>query len=183
MSYIEGRRERVEQKNNEISRDIVNHGGTILASQEFQQAFDETHHVKGSVSDHSMTVCILVARICWLLRKNGIDVNYKALIQAALCHDLGMLSRDDLYHKRTDSWRDHPEYSVNIARELVPDLSRDAEDAIASHMWPVSGDYPRTKQDVILNVADKVATVADWVFFLTGKQIGSDIRENVDRLS
>ena len=162
-----------------ITRDILHYGGSILRSEAFQNASGETHHLRGSVADHTLTVCILAARICRALQKRGITVNEKDLIQAALCHDLGMIGRDTAYKNRTDSWRSHPKKSASVARDLVPDLSTNAESMITTHMWPVSGPRPRSREAAILNIADKWASAADWVYFLTGKQVGAGIRENL----
>ena len=176
---------RTERKNKSvlqdkaISRDIRNYGGSILQSAEFQNAFSETHHLRGSVADHTLTVCIIAARICRTMQKRGITVNEKDLIQAALCHDLGMIGRDTVYKNRTDSWKSHPKKSASVARDLVPDLSTNAESMINTHMWPVSGPHPRSREAAILNIADKWASAADWIYFLTGKQVGADIREEL----
>ena len=179
------KKSRTERKNETflrdkaISRDILQYGENILQSEAFQNASEETHHLRGSVADHTLTVCILAARICRIMQKHGITVNEKDLIQAALCHDLGMIGRDDLYKSRTDSWQSHPKKSASVARDLVPDLSTNAESMIRTHMWPVSGPHPRSREAVILNAADKWASAADWVYFLTGKQVGAGIRKDL----
>lgn len=162
-----------------ISRDIRHYGENILQSEAFQNAFHETHHMRGSVADHTLTVCILAARICRAMQQHGFSVNEKDLIQAALCHDLGMIGRNTAYKNRTDSWRSHPKKSASVARDLVPDLSTNAESMIHTHMWPVSGPHPRSREAAILNIADKWASAADWVYFLTGKQVGAGIRKDL----
>ena len=162
-----------------VNRDILLYGGEILHSEAFQKAFSEKHHLHGTVSDHSLTVCILAVRICLFIQKKGFTVNEKDLIQASLCHDLGMLGRQERYRNRTDSWNSHAEKSASIARDLIPDLSPNAESMIKTHMWPVSGPHPRSREAAILNVADKCASAADWVFFLTGKQVSADIRQKL----
>ena len=162
-----------------VKRDILLFGGDILHSDIFHKAFSERHHLHSTVSDHSLTVCILSVRICFFLQKKGIAVNEKDLIHAALCHDLGMLGRQKQYRNRTDSWNSHAEKSASIARDLIPDLSTNAESMIKTHMWPVSGPHPRSREAAILNAADKCASAADWIFFLTGKQISADIRQKL----
>ena len=179
MKRKTARKNQAVLRDKEICSDILHYGEGILQSKEFQHASAETHHLRGNVAEHTLTVCILAARICRTLQKHGITVNEKDLIQAALCHDLGMLGRDTAYKNRTDSWKSHPEKSASVARELVPDLSTNAESMITTHMWPVSGPHPRSREAMILNLADKWASAADWVCFLTGKQVGADIREDL----
>ena len=156
------RRRRRTEKEAALSRKIRHYGGNILQSEAFRKGFSQTHHLHGSVSDHSLNVCIASARIGRLCQKLGIRVNEKELIQAALCHDLGMLAREEKYAGRRDSWRSHPEDSARIARELVPDLSPSAAEIIRTHMWPVSGRFPRSREGLILTSADKYASLADW---------------------
>ena len=129
---------------------------------------------------YKLTVCILAMRMCELLKATGISVDKKAVIQAALCHDLAMVGREERYKNRSDSWRSHPKDSVSVARELVPDLEPNTESMIESHMWPIAGPAPRSKEAVILNLADKWASAADWVFFITGKKTGVAIRKKLD---
>ena len=143
----------------------------------------EPHHLRGTVSEHTLNVCIIATRLCRLLKQNGLTVNEKDVVQAALCHDLGMLGRDEHYRNRTDSWKQHPEISVDVARDLVPDLSQNAEEMISTHMWPVSGPPPHSKEAAILNIADKCASAADWIYFITGKQIGANIRKDLSHFA
>lgn len=164
-------------RNAAISRDIRSYGGAILQSEAFRRASSETHHLHGSVSDHSLTVCIAAVQICFSLRKAGFRVNEKDLIQASLCHDLGMVGRSEKYGRRSEAWHSHADASVDIARELLPDLSENAASMIRAHMWPVSGPFPRSREAAILNAADKFASSADWVYFLTGKQFCRTIRQ------
>ena len=179
MSYRQKKEIRKHVRDAVISRDIIYYGSPVLHSDAFHRAFSETHHLRGSVSDHSLTVCIATVRICLFLQKAVFRINEKDLIQASLCHDLGMIGRSDKYRRRTEAWHSHPADSVAIARELLPDLSENAVSMIRTHMWPVSGSFPRSREAVILNAADKFASSADWVFFLTGKQFCGTIRKKL----
>ena len=182
MNNIERKNQKI-MRDSKISRDIRHYGKDILQSEEFHQASLEPHHLHGTVSEHTLNVCIIATRICRILEKNGRSVNEKDVIQAALCHDLGMLGRDKQYKNRTDSWKQHPEISVDVARDLVPDLSQNAEEMISTHMWPVSGPPPHSREAAILNIADKCASAADWIYFITGKQIGTNVRENLKQFA
>ena len=165
---------------NEICSIILKYGSDVLKSEVFRKSVTQTHHVYGTVFDHTINVCIVSIRLCRQLKSRGIRVNEKDLIQAALCHDLGMVSRESKYKGKTDSWKSHPKESARIARELIPDLSPEAEEMILSHMWPVAGPPPRTNEGMLLCMADKYASMADWKTWLTKHRFASRIREQMD---
>ena len=167
------------QNDKEISQTILRYGKDVLHSEEFRSAYSETHHIRGTVSSHSMTVCIMAVRISRFLKKQGVSLDEKDLVQASLCHDLGMLGRKEKYTNFIAAWKRHPKDSASVARDLVPDLSENAESMIATHMWPVGGPVPRSKEAFVLSMADKLASIADWVYFLTGKQAGAGVRRQL----
>lgn len=154
------------KKNNSIPNKVRRYGGDIMKSEAFIRSVSETHHLHGTVSSHTLTVCKVSLHISRFLNVFGFRVNEKDLVEAALCHDLGMVGRDEKYDSRTDAWKEHPEESLKIARELIPDLSENAESLILSHMWPVAGPPPRSREAVILNFADKIGSMADWKDYL-----------------
>ena len=119
---------------NNICTDIIHYGKDILTSDVFRKAASETHHLHGTVLEHTINVCIVSLRLAYQLIDRGVSVNKQDLIQAALCHDLGMVGRNSKYKDRMDSWKSHPKESAQIARELVPDLSAQAEDMILSYV-------------------------------------------------
>ena len=164
----------------EILSDILLYGKDILRSEYFRRAADETHHLHGTVSDHTINVCVVGLRLANQLRNREGQVNKKDLVQAALCHDLGMVSRDSKYQDRIDAWRSHPAESARIAKEIVPDLSPKAEAMIRSHMWPVAGPPPSSSEAMLLCMADKYASMADWRSWLTRKKFAMQIKEKLE---
>ena len=178
---------RIQRKNmkqirdERISRDVLRCGSDILYSEQFKKAAYETHHLQSSVYDHSITVCITSVQICLFLQKLGFRINEKDLIHASLCHDLGMIGRRKKFRKRTDAWQRHANDSASIAHKLIPDLSENADSMIKTHMWPVSSSHPRSREAFILNAAEKYSSIADWVFFLTGKRSGEKIRKELEK--
>ena len=164
---------------NAICKAILRYGKDILHADIFRQAAKETHHLHGSVADHTLNVCIISVRLCHMLQRRQIPVCEKDLILAALCHDLGMIGRSSRYHSRKDSWKSHPEESVRIAHTLIPDLSDSAEELIRTHMWPVAGPFPRTRESRLLGTADKYASMADWISWLTRRPFAARIKKNL----
>ena len=102
--------------------------------------------------------------ICYALRKLGIKANIPAVVIVSLCHDLGILRRDEKYSSNKECSREHPSDSVKVARELVPDLTDQSADIIERHMWPAgSSKAPNSLEGIIVSSADKYAAVKDLV--------------------
>lgn len=168
-------------KDDEICGKILEYGKGILNSDVFRRTSAQTHHLHSTLFDHTINVCVMSILLSSKLEKRGEKVNEKDLVQAALCHDLGMVSRDSKYKGTLDSWKRHPQESARIARTLVPDMSRETEEMILSHMWPVSGPRPDTKEGRLLCIADKYASMADWKSFLTRHRFAERIKERLEQ--
>ena len=164
----------------EACRAIFLYGKNILDSKVFQEAVSETHHLHGTVFKHTITVSLVSLWLSRQLKNQGIEVKEKDLIQAALCHDLGMVGRDSKYKDRVDSWKAHPRESARIARELVPDLSSDAEKMILSHMWPVAGPAPTSNEAMILCMADKYASMEEWRSWISENRLVAVFKEQLE---
>ena len=168
-----------ERSDHFVEAAITGSGSEILSSDIFKRAQTETHHARSTLSDHTLNVCILSLKLSRLLQKCHISVNDDDLVKAALCHDLGMVGREEKYDGRLDSWRSHSARSVEIARELIPDLSENSASMIRSHMWPLCGLSLDSKEAVILTAADKAASVADWVSALMGRSYKQALKEGL----
>ena len=158
---------------------IAKSGSVILSSSVFKKARTEPHHTRSTVSDHTLNVAILSLKVARLLKKCHVDIDSDDLVKASLCHDLGMVGRDQKYDGLLDSWRSHSDESAEVARKLVPDLSEKAESMIRSHMWPLGGRSLDSKEAVILTAADKAASIADWISVVVGKDYKENLKENL----
>ena len=162
-----------------ISEEILKYGEPVLRSEAFQAAYHQTHHLKGNLADHILNVTIEGVNLCRRLQKKKIDVDERTVVLACLCHDLGMVGRDEKYESRLESWKQHPEESLKQAKEICPDLDETAAAAIATHMWPIAGKAPRTREGRIVLAADKYASMIDWISFVKGKPWQQEIKEAV----
>ena len=167
---------------NEICSIILKYGSDVLKSEVFRKAVTQTHHVYGTVFDHTINVCIVSIRLCRQLKSRGIRVNEKDLIQAALCHDLGMVGRENKYKNALETCKRHPIDSAEIAKEIVPDLSPNAEQMIRSHMWPLSSIAPQSREGRLLCKADKFASMADWQYVISNGHYEEQIKTNIRKL-
>ncbi len=136
-------------------------GGRIMESEEFQSSYSETHHKASSVGVHSEAVACECLRLCRILKFFRMDVDEKAAVEAALCHDLGMLGRNEKYISDKECHRLHPQESLEVARKLIPDMSPEVEDAIVNHMWPITKQVPKSRIGKVLVVADKLCSMGD----------------------
>lgn len=157
-------KEKRDNRKKRIQKDISSYGSDILNSDELKEAYDQTHHLWSTVGEHTLRVTASSVMICYALRKLGIKANIPAVVIGSLCHDLGILRRDEKYSSNKECSREHPSDSVKVARELVPDLTDQSADIIERHMWPAgSSKAPNSLEGIIVSSADKYAAVKDLV--------------------
>ena len=152
-------RRRVKTQN-----DLISYGSEILASDEMEQAFSQTHHNWSTVGEHTMRVAKTSLAICYSLDKLHIKTDIPAVVKGSLCHDLGILGRDRKYSSQKECSRQHPLDSTVVAQKLVKDLPVKTSDIIERHMWPCGkSKFPNSLECVIVSSADKIAAVKDFV--------------------
>ena len=147
-----------------IREEIREYGDPVLKSEQFQKALKQTHHRKTSVGEHTLRVTASSLRLSHALEKIGIRSDQKSIVQGALCHDLGILGRDEKYKNNRECCMQHPKDSVDVAKELYPEMDQKTENIIRHHMWPLGGKRPRSREEVIVSAADKYASVKDVVY-------------------
>ena len=148
----------------QIEKDIVRYGKNILSSDELQKAYRQTHHTWSTVGEHTIRVAAASLMICYALRKIHVQTDVSAVVEGSLCHDLGILGRDEKYTSDKECKRQHPVDSVEVARELVDDLPEKSADIIERHMWPAGhSKAPNSIEGVIVSTADKYAALQDIV--------------------
>lgn len=157
-------REKRENRKDRIRNDIERYGGEVLASEEMQKSYGQTHHRWSTVGEHTIRVAVTSVMICYALNKLNIKVNIPAVVVGSLCHDLGILGRSEKYSSARECSREHPKDSVAVARELVGELPDKAEDIIERHMWPIGqSEAPNSLEGVVVSVADKYSAVKDVI--------------------
>ena len=155
---------RKQSRREAMHEDLMLYGGKILNSEEMQRAFTQKHHTLSSVGAHTMRVAMTSLAICYALKKLHIKTDISSVVTGSLCHDLGILGRNEKYHSSGECSRQHPLDSVEIANKLTGGLSDKEADIIARHMWPVGKSKPpNSLEGAIVSAADKVAAVEDFV--------------------
>ena len=102
IPYVGGRvnqeiKEMRDNRKERIRNDLEVYGNEVLKSEEMKQAFEQTHHQKSTVGEHTLRVAVSSVMICYALKKLNINVNIPAVVVGSLCHDLGILGRDEKY--------------------------------------------------------------------------------------
>ena len=158
-----------------ISRELELYGGIILDSDEMNQAFGQTHHTRSTVAEHTIRVAKKSLTICHFLEKLHIYADIPAVVKGALCHDLGILGRDEKYSSEKECCRRHPADSVEVAQKLLDELPDKTRDVIEHHMWPTAGSkMPAYLEGFIVSAADKAAAVED--FFKGSSVMPADLK-------
>ena len=124
----EHRKKQKEQKAR-IRNDLEQYGREILNSDEMQQAFRQTHHTRSTVGEHTQRVAEKSLAICYALNRLHIRTDIPAVVAGALCHDLGILSRDEKYASDQECYRQHPSDSVEVAKKLGKTIAEEEAEA------------------------------------------------------
>ena len=125
------------------------------------------HHHRVTRYEHVLLVAQLSFRIA---RAWGLDS--RAVARSALLHDLYHGGKDANYlrHSRT-----HPLTALHNAMNVTT-LSAKEQNIIASHMWPLCTERPRSREAWLVNAVDTLTAFVD-VLGCNGKlrkQAGSD---------
>ncbi len=139
--------------------EILYYGGDILASPGMRAERGFLQHGSVSVYEHSLAVtsaCLLAADAVGRLRALRID--RRALVRGALLHDYFLYD----WHEPGHAWHGfrHAEAALSCARRDFS-LGRTERDMIRRHMFPLNLRAPRTKEGVILCVADKLCAARE----------------------
>jgi len=140
------------RKQEDIEKEIRTVGHEILLSEWFSKGFEQSHHFRSNVSDHSLHVTKTALRLAGMFR----SVDRESLIKACLCHDIGLIgNREYVYTSGRMCITQHPIDSEERAREILGDLTDIEEDVILHHMYPLVLKMPRTKEGALICIADK----------------------------
>lgn len=155
---------RKQKREEAIRKDLSLYGSEILNSEEMKRAFTQRHHTLSTVGAHTMRVAMTSLAICHALKKLHIRTDIPSVVKGALCHDLGILGRNEKFHSSGECSSQHPVDSVAIGDRLTGGLSDKAKDIIARHMWPVGKSKPpNSLEAAIVSTADKIAAVEDFI--------------------
>ncbi|MCR4584333.1 MAG: HD domain-containing protein [Lachnospiraceae bacterium] len=154
-----------------VSDNLQRYGQHIMDSTEFGESFTQTHHIDTTVGDHTLYVSKTSLRICYYLNKLHIKTDIRDMVVGSLCHDLGIIGREEKFSTKRECYHEHPADSVDIARKLHPELNEKTEKMIRNHMWPYTQGSPGSREGYILVVADKYCSIREGLRVVRRKLI------------
>jgi uncharacterized protein len=139
-----------------IKDTIVKYGWKILQSKEFDATFRQTHHLNRTVGDHTLGVAAEAVKLC-MKRAMTDERTLKNVVVSSLCHDLGIMGRNEKYRNNAQCLVRHPLDSIEIYIRITGEQDERVIDAIKHHMFPLKPGAPRHREGWILTLADKIA--------------------------
>jgi len=127
----------------------------ILVHPVFESLRNFPHHGKISCYDHSITVACLAYRMAGRFGCDRISA-----AKGGLLHDLYLYD----WHSGGPGLHGfrHPSISLQNSLRFFT-LNEIERDAILRHMWPLTPVPPRYRESLIVSIADKRATLRDFI--------------------
>ncbi len=153
-----------------IEDKIFSYASEFMQIPEFSQGFKQTHHYNTTVSDHSIHVAEISAKIGnFLNTKMGMHFSLNTLIRGALLHDIGIVGARKKKIKEMGHCLAiyHPLKSAEIAQNYLDNLSKREKNLIETHMFPLSLHLPKYKESWIVILADNIAVIKDMFGYRT----------------
>lgn len=148
------------QIDSSIKEIIVKYGGDIICSSDFRKTFEQTHHKCMTVGDHTLSVTAMAVMLCKGMNIND-DTMLRNVITASLCHDLGIMGRNEKFNNNARCYVSHPKDSVKAYKTLTGKEDKRIVNSINCHMFPIKPLPPKYKEGWILTMADKISAVRE----------------------
>ena len=138
-----------------IPEEILIYGQDILSSPGMLRGKNLVHHGRTCRYRHSLNVAAVSLRLCrWL----SISARRRDMVRGALLHDYYLYDRRA--ERKKNHLRSHAQTAhANAAADFT--LSPVEEDVIRHHMFPITPRPPRSREGLIVCVADKIATFGE----------------------
>lgn len=125
----------------------------------FDESINYIQHGKTTVREHSINVAHTAY---YISHKLNIKVRENELIRGALLHDYFLYDWHDKSLKNSIHGYTHP---GNALKEAEKDfvLSNIERDMIKHHMFPLTITPPKTKEGILLCIADKLCAIKETI--------------------
>lgn len=131
----------------------------IRQNSRFDESVNYIQHGKTTVKEHSINVAHTAYYMSYKLKLN---IKEKELIRGALLHDYFLYDWHEKSLKNSIHGYTHPSNALKEAEKDF-DLSDVERDMIKHHMFPLTITPPRTKEGVILCIADKLCAIKETI--------------------
>ncbi len=160
-----------------LAKKILTIGEPVLSSELFHKGYWQTHHKICSVGEHTLNVTTVALAHAMRINRGEKKVREDVVILAGLCHDLGIIGRDEKYKNDFQCGQCHAGDSVICAKEILPNLDEMTIDSIQNHMWPVTKTPPHYREGFLILSADKFSATAEWLAYLSHRDIHGKAKE------
>lgn len=145
----------LSEENKELFREIYRE---VRSNSRFEECGLYMHHGDTSIKKHVITVTLLALN---LSEKFNIKVNKRYLIRGALLHDYFLYDWHDKKLKELHGFH----HSAQALREAMKDfkLSEEEKDIIRHHMFPLTYGRPRSKEALLVCIADKICAWGETI--------------------
>lgn len=122
--------------------------------------FSQTHHLDTTVGDHTLGVAAEAVWICLKFNQTA-EKTLKNVVVSSLCHDLGIIGRDEKYSNNIQCLIRHPVDSIEAYKSVTGEENERVLDSILCHMFPLKLRMPSHREGWILVLADKTASAKE----------------------
>lgn len=124
----------------------------ILNNRKFIKLKEEKHHHNSNRFNHSLDVSYKTYKICKKLR-----LNYGSATKAALLHDFFF---DEEFENKKQRMFKHPKKALENAKKITT-LTKKEENIIISHMYPIGGHLPKSRESIIVDLVDDYVSLKE----------------------
>ena len=136
-----------------MDREFISIIDELLQNKEYKKLGSEYHHGTTRL-EHS----IRVAKKTYIATKKR-GLNYKEATRAALLHDFFL--EDQLTTKMLKTAYEHPQLAYKNACKYYP-LTKKEGNIIRSHMFPLSKEFPKSREALIVTLSDKQIAIYEY---------------------
>ena len=138
---------------------IYEYGKDIIESESFQ--LEKKHIQHGTTTTYAHSLCVTYMSV-WMALKSKKEISMRSVVRGALLHDYFLYdwhekSMANMIHGFT-----HPHKAFLQAKKDF-ELSHVESDMIRHHMFPLTPMPPKTKEGIILCIADKICATKETV--------------------
>ena len=138
---------------------IYEYGKDIIESESFQ--LEKKHIQHGTTTTYAHSLCVTYMSV-WMALKSKKEISMRSVVRGALLHDYFLYdwhekSMANMIHGFT-----HPHKAFLQAKKDF-ELSHIESDMIRHHMFPLTPMPPKTKEGIILCIADKICATKETV--------------------
>lgn len=155
------------QQQRELYSLLKEHGGDILASDNFNKTKEFIQHGNMTVNSH----CISVAKHSLVLNKKlRLSCSQRELIRGALLHDYFLYDWHDKEHRDIRNLHGffHPGIALKNASKEYHLTARE-KDIIKKHMWPLTIVPPLCREAWVVSAADKYCSLMETLKLHQGR--------------